>query len=812
MCSHRRLSHTSWIRLRTGRRPAEDVALQRLVMSDPVVLGYLEEENKILSRKETLSGYECYLVEQWACSRTDPTFVITTFTGDPSHKVVVSILGVPADEAMWSPRLKVYAQALLDHRAKRRETALGTVMITNISSFPSSLTVIPVPDGDVNNHRLDFLVNENLKRLGCSGRVGLTLSKPSPATAAKFYQLYRVSEKIQVETAVVELVKLCQTALMLFGLLDPKYADGLLCDLTERAINDWWVEIGTEYYSIEPHDGILGPTTVSALLGTLIGARNRLNACGAPVPKDVFDVESTKRGIAWFQKSHRMTKTRRLDRQTLAKIHRSTAKAASGDGWFVPRAVKSTVAELSGKGGEMVMDMVGARDRAGIAEVETVDIEQFVVHVHGSRSKWLWQGKPRKAGDVTRADVRPNFSVQSAEPSSRSSLQLDRIESADHQPERNRLAKRPPDRTDGRGLGRIKGLRHHAKPSKDMTERLEQNLGQISSDPATLQSPATPESPDAKKHVFSPLSAASSVSEARLAKPLSEQSAAYEEHVEPPSDGEPEVFAVATPRSASPSPSLSVDGSPYRDIDAADIMGNSLFNQKVGWHFRRSQSYAKFEEANVRSNEARWPRRLSFSVAEDGLTSWLDPDLEISRRTRENMHTLETDLVAWVQSQVQRVEDLQAPLARDLDELDAAHHARAAEQRELGRAAREAADRGRERLDDAARDAEVLGARLEYEINALRGLVEDVEGGVGEYERQVGLVEARVAQLERAMLPKESWAHWTFRMLTGWEMRGWGGGRGRVVGRRSWRTCLLVVDSAGRVRGVAAALDDWPRQ
>jgi hypothetical protein len=788
-----------------GRPPGEAVALQRLVMSDPVVLKYLEEENKtpVLSRKETLSGYECYLVEQWACSRTDPTFVITTFTGDPSRKVVVSILGVPVDEALWSPRLKVYSQALLDHRAKRRETPLGTVMITNISSFPSSLTVIPVPDGDVNNHRLDFLVNENLKRLGCSGRVGLTLSKPSPATAAKFYQLYRVSEKIQVETAVVELVKLCQTALMLFGLLDPQYADGLLCDVTERAINDWWIEIGTEYYSIEPHDGILGPTTVSALLGTLIGARNRLNAYGAPVPKDVFDIESTKRGIAWFQKSHHMTKSRRLDRQTLAKIHRSTAKAASGDGWFVPRAVKSTVAELSGKGGEMVMDMVGARDRAGIAEVETIDIEQFVLHVHGSRSKWLWQGKPRKAGDAIRAEARPGPAFQSAEPSSaRSSLQLasssDRIESTDHQPERNRLAKRPPDRMPGkpsdagRGLGRIKGavgLRHHAsKLSKDTTERLDHNIGQSMSDPATLLSPGSPESLDARKYALSPLSAASSVSDAKIVKQLSEQSAPisgmYEEHVEPPSDGEPDqaFAAAATPRSLSPSPTLSVDGSPYRDIEAADIMRNSLFNQKVAWHFRRSQSFTNFEESNVRLNEARWPRRLSFGMAEDGLTWWrsaasptfsFDPatDLEICRRTRQNIHNLETDLAEWVQSQVQKIEDLQQPLARDQDELDDTYYAQSIEQRELGRAARETADRGRDRLDEAARDVEVLGARLEYEINALRGLVEDVEGGVGEYERQVGLVEARVAQLERAMLPKESWAHWTLRMLTGWEMQ-----------------------------------------
>jgi hypothetical protein len=211
-------------------------------------------------------------------------------------------------------------------------------------------------------------------------------------------------------------------------------------------------------------------------------------------------------------------------------------------------------------------------------------------------------------------------------------------------------------------------------------------------------------------------------------------------------------------------------------------MGNSLFDQNLGWPFRRSQSYAKFEEANVRLNEARWPRRLSFSIAEDGLTSWrngtpptfaFDPgsDLEISRRIRDNMHALEADLAAWVQSQVQRVEDLRAPLAHDQDALDDAGRVAAAEQHELGRGAREAAERGRERLDEGAREAEVLAARLEYETNALRGLVEDVEGGVAEYERQVGLVEARVAQLERAMMPQESWAQWTVRMLTGWEMR-----------------------------------------
>ncbi len=270
------------------------------------------------------------------------------------------------------------------------------LMVTNLSSFPSALTVIPVPDGDVRRHREDFIVNEDLKRLGCSGRSGMSLATPAAATQAKFQQLYKTSDRIHFYGSVIELVKLCQVALMVFGKLEQEYADGLLCDVTEKAINDWWTEIGSEYYNIEPTDGILGPTTVAALLGLLIGARNRLNYVGAPVAKDPFDVYSLKRGIAYFQKSQKLERTRRLDRHTLNRLHQVTAKAAAGEGWAMPKAVKSTVAELSGKGGEMVMGMVG-RDKAGIGDVETLDIDRLVSLVHGERSKWLWYGKPRKS-------------------------------------------------------------------------------------------------------------------------------------------------------------------------------------------------------------------------------------------------------------------------------------------------------------------------------------------------------------------------------------------------------------------------------
>ncbi|KFX92116.1 hypothetical protein O988_07419 [Pseudogymnoascus sp. VKM F-3808] len=384
----------------TTQQSGSTVPLRRFVFTDPIAFRYLEDDSAtvVLERRGQLNGYQLYLVEQWACSRVHPTFVITTFTGDPSHTVLAGVLGVPANEEVWSPRLRVYFKAISQFHARPKETPLGMLMVTNLSGFPSALTVIPVTDGDIKSHREDFIVNENLKRLGCSGRSGLSLAQPVAATQAKFHQLYKTSDRIDLYSAVIELVKLCQVTLMMFGKLEQEYADGLLCDVTERAINDWWTEFGSEYYNIEPADGILGPTTVAALIGMLMGARNRLNYYGAPVAKDAFDISSLKRGIAYFQKSQKLERTRRLDRQTLACLRRVTAKAAAGEGWAVPKAVKSTVVELSGKGGEMMMGMVGARDKAGIGDIETLDIDRLVALVQGDRSKWLWYGKQKRTG------------------------------------------------------------------------------------------------------------------------------------------------------------------------------------------------------------------------------------------------------------------------------------------------------------------------------------------------------------------------------------------------------------------------------
>ncbi|KAL6876726.1 hypothetical protein J3F83DRAFT_726872 [Trichoderma novae-zelandiae] len=384
----------------TAQRAETSAALpqRHLVFPDPIAFKYLENDPcvQVVQRRSVLRGYDLYLVEQWACSRRPPTLVIATYTGNEKDSIVVGVLAVPADESLLSEEVRLYLKKTEQNHARPKNTELGELMVTNLSSFPSSLTVIAVPEGDLRQYRNLFIVNEDLKRLGCSGRSGLTLTEPTEATQSKFQQLYRINERVPLKEAVVELVKLCQVALYMFDKLDHAYIDGLLCDVTERAISNWWTEVGAEHYNYEPTDGILGPSTVAALLGMLMGARNRLHWQGAPVPKDVFDLDGTKRGISYFQKALKLERTRRLDQQTLFKLHTATTKAAVKEDWGVQKAIKSTVTEIGGKRGEIVIDMVSGKDKAGLADIETVDIDKFASLVYGERPKWLWHGKPRR--------------------------------------------------------------------------------------------------------------------------------------------------------------------------------------------------------------------------------------------------------------------------------------------------------------------------------------------------------------------------------------------------------------------------------
>ena len=795
---------------------------QRFVFTDPITLHYLEEDpsTAVLDRHTTLTGYEIYIVEQWACSRTHPTFIITNYTGDPTHTVVVGILSIPTEESVWSSPLKLYFHAVAQHHS-RKDTPLGTLMVTNLSAFPSALNVIPVPDGDIRKHREDFIVNENLKRLGCSGRAGLKLQYPSAVVEAKFYQLYRTSERVPLYAAVIELVKQCQIALIIFGKLSPEYADGLLCDVTERAIGDWWTDIGTDFYNIEPSD--LGPTTVSALLGMLMGARNRLHAYGAPVPKDVFDVSSFKRGIKSFQKSQKINRTRRLDRQTLDKLHRATAKAASSEGWT--GAVKSTVAELSGKGGEMMMGMVGGRDKAGITDIETLDIDRFVQLVGSERSKWLWQGKARKTGvihgletvskpedpasakddqgrHIWASRMRHSNVISSAgrtllEPASPSrQTDADVLDSRDQHTGKTvarSLTSKVSDAKAGferfKGAVGLPGLRSHHKHTGDVVD--------LDSEPSFNNAVDS----DLETPIFTRMNEVRNASEQRdgdskgprdgiteecygpTSVALSRKSSTLE-NIRPESSFEAADFSSQTApkyegfQFPEPEGESQKQGRPKSKLQ--EVPANQDQLQMAIKSLRRCRSYPEiFSNETFKRPGASWPRHLSFSIVEDVVNCEGEAKKRILSNTESDINLdnallqegsllsdtrifdskileLSRGAVWWAERQVDSVNDIYQRAYRLQEDLNSIYLQRFEKYRSFRERSGHLYDAETSRLNDSLKKVELLGAKLDYELRVLESKVEDVEDGLQQFERYVIEIESRIQDLVKNEESKDS--------------------------------------------------------
>ncbi|KIX00803.1 uncharacterized protein Z518_09868 [Rhinocladiella mackenziei CBS 650.93] len=774
-------------------QPRPGHSRKRLVFSDPVAFRYLEEDpaTDAIERWRRLHGYEMYLVEQWACSRTHPTFVICTYTGDPSHSILVNVLSVPSDESTWSPRLQIYFSAVSQFHAKEKETPLGTLMVTNLSGFPSALTVIAVPDGDIKKHREDFIVNENLKRMGCSGRAAINVQPPQPSTVAKFHHLYRTSETVPLYQSVMELVRVCQTALIMYDKIQPTYADGLLCDVTEKAINDWWTDIGTYFYNVEPSDGILGPTTVAALLGLLIGAYNRLKAFGSPVGKDVLDTVSMKRAIGHFQKGQKMERSRRLDRETLDRLHRATAKNASGEGWTVPKAVKSTVAELSGKGGEMVMGIVGARDKAGISDAETMDIERFAQLVTGPKMKWLWQGKPAKSGDmfvnptddlkgrIFSTDDQGNFFWTSNQHDSISDGGvLERTDTTYTNQTQDGKSSR------GRIRGAVGGLKAHGpryhkdgEEAHDWVESAATATSRLSKDhysfrDHTLRPPLTPRQTGPPSFDL----ALASVRPTSPTEPQGQPLRRAETTTETKISSHREQLRPALPGDSPRRRKLNADMADLRNEFKADIYRNFSaelpykgFQSRV---LRRSQSAIQLMVHPADSpRQNRINRQLSFSLVEkavldlgesvvdEGITKGkIEGDLTnalaerdalvaAAQKKAKRIQVIQQSLIPYTESRVAHVETLDHAANQHLEQLNELYYHRLEEYQTLQATSSDIVSQEKNALTESIRRIEMLGAKMDYELDSLQSRLQEVEDGVDDFERNVLVIEARVREL-----------------------------------------------------------------
>lgn len=305
-----------------------------------------------LAEETECSGFEIYLVDQWIRSRKIGT-IVSAFHGNHELKVkVVKFTIIKKPSKQYPSRFQEYLnEVMLNHATfKKRDIAAETgqeppeesivapefLLVTNISALPSNLNLIAIPGGDTRAVESIFSINSNLRKLNCGGRsLSLIADKVTDASEDKFRQMYRVyNASVPIKFAIKELVNLIQTCLFYFDLLDARYCDGLLCQKTEDAINNWWNLIGLPHFNIKPNPraGVLPSKTVAAIVSLTISVKMRLQMFGGcDVPKDPFDFENFMISIGQFQKQVKIEKKRKLDLVTLLKLFYYTNQKYNSD-------------------------------------------------------------------------------------------------------------------------------------------------------------------------------------------------------------------------------------------------------------------------------------------------------------------------------------------------------------------------------------------------------------------------------------------------------------------------------------------------
>lgn len=148
-------------------------------------------------------------------------------------------------------------------------------MVTSLANFRSDFTIVHIPNGNFLEVQERLYANINVLRMGCSGRSALTLEEPryvwlfhfttcakivtSDTTKDRFISSYHLPDQALIRSpalfnsVVLELVKLIQAALSVFGMFDLEREErnGLLCDVTCDGIQRWVTKIGEPLMNVE---------------------------------------------------------------------------------------------------------------------------------------------------------------------------------------------------------------------------------------------------------------------------------------------------------------------------------------------------------------------------------------------------------------------------------------------------------------------------------------------------------------------------------------------------------------------------------
>jgi len=286
----------------------------------------MNENSSILIKENSLylEGFQAYIVLDWVTDRKRLCKTIAVYTGNPEHKIHVCSV------SFLSPNKEDYSGIIADlfkqyeqDKAKPKNLANNNIiMVTDLISFPTSLTTLLLTDGDYESHKLTLYININLKKFGCGGRGILTLKEPSAAQKDKFFQIFDIHPSVPVNFAILELGKIVQMSLYFLGiLLVPNCNDGLICDETIKAIQRYSTTIGL--FETEMDDI---PTLIKDIIRVIADLKFKLHVLGYQSAKDPYQFPNYfERQIIAFKRNNNIKasgeKSAELDPETIKKIN-----------------------------------------------------------------------------------------------------------------------------------------------------------------------------------------------------------------------------------------------------------------------------------------------------------------------------------------------------------------------------------------------------------------------------------------------------------------------------------------------------------
>ena len=123
---------------------------------------------------------------------------------------------------------------------------------------------------------------------------------------------------------------------------------------------------------------------------------------------------------------------------------------------------------------------------------------------------------------------------------------------------------------------------------------------------------------------------------------------------------------------------------------------------------------------------------------------------------------LDQNTVPWVERQVESVDELNRILDDHHEDINYLYLEQLGDYKQVRERSADILTDEHSYLTDNMRRVELLGAKMDYELNVLGSKVDEVETGVGEFERHIIEMETRVKTLIQGEEEKQSnsWLSW----------------------------------------------------